>query len=453
MTDKPTYESYYIPLAPSSVFDPLFLGVYIRDNYNKVSSCSSSGDREGILDHFTILIQKPISAITAVGNAFLLLREYLPVFKSVVEWIPPFAQALAGAGIFLSITQLFLETVGMQRVVSFQTQFIDSPLPESNDLDKLKKWAKHTKQITEKFRNGFERLDTQKEGKDPAIKEAIEDLDRILLQCDNVLNLESSNTGGTIAIHAMLLDIAVQKRNLKLLKKYMEQADGNEVIKEKLYRRLGIQFVKNTSVADLQKHITALDTLILNLSHFVTAQSTGDEWDAGFELSGLPAIPKEKGKISASKQVNEADFEISKVPEIITNARIDLEKTGKTNESMHTQLTKRKIAHMLGSISSLLMIAGLALTMMGLPQFGLPLMILGSGFGMARFLFWITFSESTGWKPEIGKWIEEQIREVKEILSSIAEVVRPNWTHAQTDAASEEELNLEKPFPDLPASA
>ena len=385
------YERQDTPLAPSSFWDTVLLHVYIRDHSKKLFSCYSAGDREGFFDNLTILIHKPISAITAIGNLFVLIRELIPTFKSAISWIPPFAQALSGAGVFLSITQLFLETMGMQRVISFQAQFIHSPPPENSDLAKLKKWASHTKKIATTLQNGFKSLNTQ----DPAVKEALDDLHEVLNRCEDILNLNDSNAESARTIYAMRLEIAVQKRNLKLLKKYKEMADVSETAKEKLHRRLGIQFVNNLSLGTLDKNIAALNKLAADLNELAqkVGNLKGKELAAGLDPTDYDTLPDAHNSIKEASAIN---------------------------ETMQTQLNKRMVAHSLGSIASLLTMAGCAFSILGMPYIGLPLIVLGSCLGMARFLFWITYSESTGWERETDKWLNNQILTAQEIFSDIA---------------------------------
>lgn len=279
----------------------------------------------------------------------------------------------------------------MQRVISFQAQFIHSPPPENSDLAKLKKWASHTKKIATTLQNGFKSLNT----KDPAVKEALEDLHEVLNHCEAILNLNESHAESTKTICAMRLEIAVQKRNLKLLKKYKEMADVSETAKEKLHRRLGIQFVNNLSLETLDKNIADLNNLAANLDKLAekVGNLKGKELVAGLDPTDSEKLPDTLNSIKEASAIN---------------------------ETMQTQLNKRMVAHSLGSIASLLTMAGCAFSILGMPYIGLPLIVLGSCFGMARFLFWITYSESTGWEREIDKWINNQILTAQEIFSDIA---------------------------------
>jgi len=401
--------------APSSFWDTVLLHLYVRDSAKKAYSCYSVGDKEGFFDNLTILIQKPISAITAVGNTFLMCREILPAFKSVAIWIPSFTQALSGAGIFLSITQLFLETMGMQRVVSFQAQFIHSPPPETRDPGELKKWAEHTKKIAENMKRGFERLKEQKNGQGLEVNDidkAIKDLDLIVQLSDVIVNHRDLESQGKAIIDTYInrLDASVQIKNLKLLKKYKEEAEGSEIVTEKLHRRLGIQFVENLSVEDLDGQIETLDNF-LGLKKAL-AQSELAKASSQLELEEVQG---------QSNQLESNGLGLANAPSELESTRPALQETNKLIETMQIQFEKRKIAHSLGSIASLLMITGFVLSLLGMPHIGLPIMILGSFFGMVRFLFWISCSESEGWKAEPDKWVNSQIDLVKQIFSGIAE--------------------------------
>jgi len=101
------------------------------------------------------------------------------------------------------------------------------------------------------------------------------------------------------------------------------------------------------------------------------------------------------------------------------------------------QIEKRKTAHTLGAIGVLILLSGLILGAVAAcpPFLAFALVLLGTGVGAARFLFWAGYAESEGWENyELNKWMNGTLAQIKEnILIPLQEKILIPFVEAVTN--------------------
>lgn len=343
---------------------------HIFENLSRIVTYHRMGDKEGVRDHSVLLLQKPISAINTLGNLFLLIKEALPFFKASASYVLPLSQTVGGLGLFLSATQFYLEVTTLRRVFAFESRFLlSSSAPKNEDPGDIKKWAEKIKLIAQDLKKRSEEYPDEYPAEDQ------DALQKIIRQAQALIDLSPDTI--LLNTHKELLVCLVQKRDIQTLQHYIDQTT-DEAQLERLYRRLGVNFVEEAKekVANSLKELKTIEA------------------NKRVEITEGKALDQDQRELATKT---------SKAAQSILN-------------SMSIQLLKRKIASSLGSTGAILVFAGIMLSLLGLPWIGLPLLIVGSVLGVGRFLFWVSFSESKDWKPELGAWVRVHVEAIQKAL-------------------------------------
>lgn len=362
---------YHIDPIPSFT-DVVTWPSQVKKAFSRMWTYYNSHDYEGFRDHLVLLFQKPISAINTIGNLFILIRESAPFFSSSAHYILPLTFTTGAVGTALCVSQIYLETVALARVLFFESKFINSVAPESEDHREMQQWAKKTVAIVKKLLG--------KEGQTTEAKY----LESIQSLCEDILD-PLNQEPEVLSKLKDILTLTIQLHDLSILQNHIQQTD--EKSREELYRRLGVNFVHSME-KELGDQIQEISHLIKKNCQPIVRPGAVDE------LESL-----ESGKLSDDAKIPERAQGISKT-------------AAKVLKSMHIQMLKRKIAHKLGTWGAAILLAGI-ITSLFCPMIGLGLILLGSLIGVARFLFWIGYSESEDWNFELGQWVSLQIEKIQ----------------------------------------
>ncbi|MDP1608773.1 MAG: hypothetical protein Q8L98_05620 [Chlamydiales bacterium] len=363
----------------------LFKELVGAEAVNSARKARKIDDHEGLRDHSILALQKPASIINMLGTLTVKVIEVGSFFKWFGDkhFIVPLSSAVSGLGIALCISEIALETLALKRVTAFQAQFINSPAPNVDHEKEIRQWAKKTQNIAE-------HLDK---------KTPTHGFDEIAKSCKNLL-LAIDHEDSWLEL-AQTLEGQVLSKDLNTLNNLIGSLD--EKGKERLYRRLGMNFVDQAlgNLASL--------TNLLNNKIDESNKPTGDQ---GLEMDA------------------------ENITSTLTNPenKTILDKAKEELRIMNIQIQKRQLIHTIGLIGNFILGMGLVLSFVN-PLIALPFIFLGVLISFIRFILWTGFAESKEWKCELGTWAKNTVSEIKETLWSLLKM--------SSEAVGERQLLIE----------
>ena len=368
-----------------------------------IRSCAID-DEEGKLDASLRLAQQPFSFLGAVGSLTISAMEIGLFFKSFKfpNYAPYISTLASGLGLALCTLELFCESIGLQRSISFLSKFYYSSPPKLPPLSEIQ----NTTEIKEKIIKWAQHL---------------------------IKNPESMQVDlGMAHSQALLLQLNRLVTNL--------QAEGS-FLSEPEVRAETQRFLQQVN-----DQILLSDLKHLQREYFIVSQSEMEKIDAIArkkfpELSEAELYRKKDGLTSQFLVrkgsnlarrvqcwfVRELNEKLEPLIEKLSHPDANIRALARVEakellELMDIQSKKKMMAHVIGIIGIVILIAGLIAGLVACPYL-LPIVLLGVGglFAIARYHFALGYWNSRGWHFEIYNCIPAPIRYIhKKIIDANA---------------------------------